>query len=73
MAEALGVAASVAGLVSLALQLTTGGYTCYSYLKSAKQATDQVKQVIDELNDFQECLQSSERVYSNSIHPLAST
>jgi len=42
MAEALGAAASVAGLVSLASQLTKGCYTSYSYLKSAKQATGQV-------------------------------
>jgi hypothetical protein len=73
MAEALGVAASVAGLVSLASELTKGCYTCYSYLKSTKQAREEVKQVIDELNDFRECLQSLERVYSKRIQPLTST
>lgn len=72
MAEPLGVAASIAGLVSLATQLTMGCYACYSYLKSAKQATDQVKQVIDELNDFRASLQDIEKVYSYQAKPLTS-
>src|SRR5436190_6814205 len=73
MAEALGVAGSIAGLVSIASQLAKVCYVCYRYLKSARQATDQVKQVIDELGDFRESLQSIEKLYSNRTGPLPST
>jgi len=73
MAEALGIVASIAGLASLAVQLTNGCYVCYTYLKSAKQATDQVNGVIDELNDLRQSLQSMGRLYSKRTQSLASS
>lgn len=47
MAEAVGLAASIGGLVTIALQVSKAGY---EYISSVKNARDDIKQLVDEIS-----------------------
>jgi len=58
MAEFLGVASSIAGLVALADMVVYKGYRCYKFLKDVKEAETTVKKIVDEVNTLAGVLHS---------------
>lgn len=73
MTDPLSVAASIAGLTSLALELTKGAYGCYNYYKSVKDAKGQIHEVINQLNCLRAQLQDLEGIVARASQPLSST
>lgn len=73
MGDPLSVAASIAGLLSLANDLTGGAYACYKYYRSVKDARAQIQEVIDKLKELRTGLQALEDIYANASQPLPST
>jgi len=73
MTDPLSVAASIAGLASLALELTKGAYGCYNYYKSVKDAKGQIQEVINQLNCLRAQLQDLEGIVARASQPLSST
>lgn len=73
MTDPLSVAASIAGLSSLALELTKGAYGCYKYYKSVTDAKGQIHEVINQLNHLRAQLQDLEGIIARASQPLSST
>src|SRR2546423_1966321 len=73
MGDPLSVAASIAGLLSLANDLAGGVYACYKYYKSVKEARGQIQEVINKLTALRTQLQDLESVYASASQPLPST
>lgn len=73
MGDPLSVAASIAGLLSLANDLAGGVYACYKYYKSVKEAKGQIQEAIDKLKALRTQLQDLESIYASASQPLPST
>jgi hypothetical protein len=69
----LSVAASIAGLLSLANDLAGGVYACYKYYNSVKEPRSQIQEVIDKLKALRTQLQDLESIYASASQPLPST
>jgi hypothetical protein len=73
MTDPISVAASIAGLTSLALELTKGAYSCYKFYKSTKEAKSQILELINQLDLLCAQLQDIKRIVDRASQPLIST
>jgi Fungal N-terminal domain of STAND proteins len=67
MVEPLSIAASIAGLIGLASELTK---TCYGYYTKVKNAPVQVQDVINEIKLLRRALSDLEDIYDRRSGPL---
>ncbi len=72
MADPLSVAASIAGLVSLASDVVGLCFKCYEYQKSVRNAPEAIQKVADELKVLGRVLRGLESVYQNRTTELPS-
>lgn len=71
MAEAIALAASVAGLASLAIQLGDGIVKLHTFLKDAKETPQRLLDILSDLEDFKILLE--ELTVNQQRHPNAAT
>jgi hypothetical protein len=72
MADPLSVAASIAGLVSLASEVAKACYSCYQFYRTAAKAPESLQQVIAELGLLRKILSHLEGIYMHKTEDLPS-
>jgi ATP-dependent Clp protease ATP-binding subunit ClpA len=72
MADPLSVAASIAGLVSLASEVAKACYSCYQFYRAAAKAPESLQQVIAELGLLRKVLSDLEGIYIARTEDLPS-
>jgi Fungal N-terminal domain of STAND proteins len=72
MTDPLSVAASIAGLVSLASDLAQTCYSCYQFYRTVKDAPKSLQQVIEEIGLLRKVLSDLEDVYRKKTEDLPS-